>query len=70
MMWEAKEATTVTVKDASGKTVTLEGVGLVDFTVERVSAVAGFKGRLGKFNYDLYGGYAGACLLSHVQRRL
>lgn len=35
VMWEAKEATTVTVKDASGKTVTLEGVGLVDFTVER-----------------------------------
>ena len=31
---------------------------LMDFTVERVSAVAGFKGRLGKFNYDLYGGYA------------
>ena len=30
----------------------------MDFTVERVSAVAGFKGRLGKFNYDLYGGYA------------
>ena len=30
---------------------------LMDFTVERVSAVLGFKGSMGKFTYDLYGGY-------------
>ena len=30
---------------------------IMDFTVERVSAVLGFKGRVGKFTYDLYGGY-------------
>ena len=30
---------------------------LMDFDVERVSAVLGFKGRAGKFTYDLYGGY-------------
>ena len=35
VMWEAKEATSVTVKNAAGETITLEGVGLVDFTVER-----------------------------------
>ena len=31
---------------------------LMDFDVERVSAVLGFKGRVGKFAYDLHGGYA------------
>lgn len=31
---------------------------LMDFEVERVSAALGFKGRVGKFTYDLYGGYA------------
>ena len=31
---------------------------LMDFDVERVSAVLGFKGRVGKFTYDLHGGYA------------
>lgn len=31
---------------------------LMDFDVERVSAVLGLKGRLGKFTYDIYGGYA------------
>lgn len=30
---------------------------LMDFTVERVSAILGFKGRAGKFTYDLHGGY-------------
>ena len=30
---------------------------LMDFDVERVSAVLGFKGRVGKFTWDLYGGY-------------
>lgn len=35
VMWEAKEATEVTVKNADGEYITLEGVGLVDFTVER-----------------------------------
>lgn len=35
VMWEAKEATTVTVRGDDGKAVTLNGVGLVDFTVER-----------------------------------
>ncbi|MBR5104441.1 MAG: hypothetical protein IKV05_07135 [Bacteroidales bacterium] len=30
---------------------------LMDFTVERVSAVLGLKGRVVKFTYDLYGGY-------------
>ena len=29
----------------------------MDFDVERVSAFLGFEGRLGKFTYDLYGGY-------------
>jgi hypothetical protein len=31
---------------------------LMDFDVERVSAVLGFKGRVAKFSYDLHGGYA------------
>ena len=31
---------------------------LMDFTVERVSAVLGIKGRAGKLTYGLYGGYA------------
>ena len=31
---------------------------LMDFNVERLSAALGFRGRLGKFTYDLYGGYA------------
>ena len=31
---------------------------LMDFDVERVSAVLGFKGHVGKFAYDLHGGYA------------
>jgi len=35
VMWEAKEATDVTVKNADGESVTLKGVALVDFTVER-----------------------------------
>jgi len=35
VMWEAKEATDATVQTADGSFVTLEGVGLVDFTVER-----------------------------------
>ena len=35
VMWEAKEATSVTVKGENGESLTLEGVGLVDFTVER-----------------------------------
>ena len=35
VMWEAKEATKAAVQTADGSFITLDGVGLVDFTVER-----------------------------------